>query len=50
MTLMLTKQWNSSVMKFKNDKLHNKIWRKFIGNEYDFLRRFAGDRSSFLTL
>ena len=40
-----TKQWNSSVMKFKNDKLHDKIWRKFIGNRPDFLRRFAGDQN-----
>ena len=23
-----TNQWNSSVMKFKNDKLHDKLWHK----------------------
>ena len=32
-------------MKFKNDKLHDKIWHKFIGNRPDFLRRFAGDQN-----
>ena len=32
-------------MKFKNDKLHGKIWHKFIGNRPDFLRRFAGDQN-----
>ena len=25
-----TKQWNSSIMKFKNDKLHGKLWHKFM--------------------
>ena len=40
-----TAQWNSSIMKFKNDKLDDKIWRKFIVNRPDFLRRFAGDQN-----
>tara|TARA_B100001113_G_scaffold109969_1_gene89097 strand:- start:130 stop:807 length:678 start_codon:yes stop_codon:yes gene_type:complete len=40
-----TKQWNSSVMRFKSDKLNDKIWHKFMGDRPAFLRRFAGDQN-----
>ena len=40
-----TKQWNSSVMRFKNNKLHGKIWHKFMDDRPNNLRRFAGDQN-----
>ena len=40
-----TKQWNSSVMKFKNDKLHGRLWHKFMDDRPNLLRRFAGDQN-----
>ena len=40
-----TKQWNSSIMKFKNDKLHGKLWHKFMDDRPNLLRRFAGDQN-----
>ena len=40
-----TQQWNSSVMKFKNDKLHDRLWRKFMDDRPNLLRRFAGDQN-----
>ena len=40
-----TKQWNSSIMKFKNDKLHGRLWHKFMNDRPNLLRRFSGDQN-----
>jgi len=40
-----TKGWNSSVMKFKNADLHEKLWLSFMKDRPNLLRRFAGDQN-----
>ena len=40
-----TKQWNSSIMRFQSDFLHDKLWMRFIENRPNNLRRFAGDQN-----
>ena len=40
-----TKQWNSSVMRFKNEKMQGKLWYKFMDDRPNLLRRFAGDQN-----
>ena len=40
-----TKEWNSSIMKFKNDRLHGNIWHKFLDDRPNLLRRFPGDQN-----
>ena len=40
-----TKGWNSSVMKFKNADLHEKLWLSFMKDRPNLLRRFAGDQT-----
>ena len=37
--------WNSSIMKFNQGKLHDKLWRRFINDRPNFLRRFHGDQN-----
>ena len=37
--------WNSSIMRFKNQKLHGKLWHKFMDDRPNLLRRFAGDQN-----
>ena len=37
--------WNSSVMRFKNQKLHGKLWHKFMDDRPNLLRRFSGDQN-----
>ena len=32
-------------MKFKNDKLHDRLWRKFMDDRPNLLRRFPGDQN-----
>ena len=32
--------FNSSIMRFKNDKMHDKLWRKFMDGKHNLLRRF----------
>ena len=40
-----TKQWNSSIMKFKNEKLHDRLWYKYVANRPIQKRRFASDQN-----
>ena len=40
-----TKQWNSSVMRFKNEKMQGKLWHKFMDDRPNLLRRFPGDQN-----
>ncbi len=40
-----TKLWNSSIMRFKNEKLHGKLWHKFIDDRPNMLRRYHGDQN-----
>ena len=40
-----TKIWNSSIFRFKNDKLHGRIWHKFMNDRPNLLRRFPGDQN-----
>ena len=40
-----TKQWNSSVMKFKSAFLAEKLWFRFMDDRPNLLRRFAGDQN-----
>jgi len=37
--------FNSSIMKFKNEKLHDRLWEKFIKDRPTLLRRFPGDQN-----
>ena len=41
----VTKIWNSSIMRFKQQDLHGRIWHKFMSNRPEYLRRFAGDQN-----
>jgi hypothetical protein len=40
-----TKGWNSSVMKFKNNAMHDSLWLRFMKDRPNLLRRFAGDQN-----
>ena len=40
-----TKQWNSSVMKFKSAFLAEKLWFRFMDDRPNLLKRFAGDQN-----
>ena len=40
-----TKQLNSSVMRFKNEKMQGKLWYKFMDDRPNLLRRFPGDQN-----
>ena len=37
--------WNSSIMKFKAEKLHDSLWNKFYNDRPNLLRRFPGDQN-----
>jgi hypothetical protein len=41
----VTKIWNSSIMRFKQQDLHGRIWHKFMSNRPEYLRKFAGDQN-----
>jgi len=41
----VTKIWNSSIMRFKQQDLHGSIWHKFMSNRPEYLRKFAGDQN-----
>ena len=40
-----TKGWNSSIMKFKNNAMHDSLWLKFMKDRPNLLRRFPGDQN-----
>ena len=40
-----TAGWNSSIFKFKNEKLQGRLWHKFMDDRPNLLRRFAGDQN-----
>ena len=37
--------WNSSIMRFKQQELHGRIWHKFMSNRPEYLRKFPGDQN-----
>ena len=37
--------WNSSIMRFKQQDLHGRIWHKFMSNRPEYLRKFPGDQN-----
>ena len=37
--------WNSSIMRFDQSKLHDKLWHKFYRDRPTMLRRFHGDQN-----
>ena len=37
--------WNSSIMRFKQNTLHGRIWHKFMSNRPEYLRKFPGDQN-----
>ena len=37
--------WNSSIMRFKAEKLHDRLWHKFYKDRPNMLRRFHGDQN-----
>ena len=37
--------WNSSIMKFKNEKMQGRLWHKFMDDRPNWLRRFPGDQN-----
>jgi len=37
--------WNSSIMKFDQSKMHDKLWRRFRDDRPNWLRRFPGDQN-----
>ena len=41
----VTKIWNSSIMRFKQQDLHGRIWHKFMTDRPNWLRRFPGDQN-----
>ena len=41
----VTKQWNSSVMRFNQNQYHDKLWRRFYKDRPNLLRRFPGDQN-----
>ena len=45
-----TKQWNSSVMRFEQNKLHDKLWHKFYKDRPNLLRRASVTKTLFQTL
>lgn len=40
-----TKGWNSSIMKFKNNAMHDSLWLRFMKDRPNLLRRFPGDQN-----
>ena len=40
-----TKIWNSSIMRFKQQDLHGRIWHKFMSNRPEYLRQYPGDQN-----
>ena len=41
----MTKQWNSSIMRFTQSKWHDKLWMTFFNDRPGLLRRFPGDQN-----
>ena len=41
----VTKQWNSSIMRFDQSHWHDKLWRRFSKDKSNLLRRFPGDKN-----
>ena len=41
----VTKQWNSSIMRFNQSKWHDKLWMTFYNDRPNLLRRFPGDQN-----
>ena len=41
----ITKQWNSSIMRFDQSHWHDKLWRRFSKDKSNLLRRFPGDQN-----
>jgi len=41
----MTGGWNSSIFKFKNEKLQDRLWHKFMSDRPNLLRRFPGDQN-----
>ena len=41
----VTKQWNSSVIRFNQNQYHDKLWRRFYKDRPNLLRRFPGDQN-----
>ena len=41
----VTKQWNSSIMRFDQSHWHDKLWRRFSKDKSNLLRRFPGDQN-----
>jgi len=41
----VTAEWNSSIMKFKNEKMQGRLWHKFMDDRPNLLRRFPGDQN-----
>jgi len=41
----LTKLWNSSVMRFQQSKVSQQVWKRFMENRKEWLRRFPGDQN-----
>jgi hypothetical protein len=37
--------WNSSIMRFKQQDLHGRIWHKFMSNRPEYLRQYPGDQN-----
>ena len=37
--------WNSSIMRFKQQDLHGRIWHKFMSNRPEYLRKYPGDQN-----
>tara|TARA_E500000081_G_scaffold44320_1_gene47661 strand:- start:453 stop:1211 length:759 start_codon:yes stop_codon:yes gene_type:complete len=37
--------WNSSIMRFKQQDLHGRIWHKFMDDRPGYLRKFPGDQN-----
>ena len=37
--------WNSSIMRFKQQDLHGRIWHKFMSDRPEYLRKFPGDQN-----
>ena len=40
-----TEGFNSSIMRFDQSKMHDKLWRRFIADRPNLLRRFPGDQN-----
>ena len=42
--------FNSSIMRFEQSKMHDKLWHKFIADRPNLLRRFLVTKTLFQTL